>query len=279
MTRPMTCATPPAFPATDPMIQRMVTSAVFAGCVVGLFAALLHFVFVQEYILLGERYESGAITHFSSGSSVEDAVANPPAAGHDQPATSGSLEPVTGIADHNGGAAHDHSLPPSDLARNGLTVLFTVLIYCSYAMILLAGFGLAEAAGYKVAAGEGLLWGLAGFAAFQLAPAMGLAPGLPGTIAAELSARQVWWWGTVAATASALALIGYGRKPWALALAVGLLAAPHVIGAPKVDAFYGTAPPEVGAMFAARVLGVGLVVWACLGWAAGYFWQRSAAAV
>ncbi len=261
------------------MIQRMLTSAVFAGCVAGLFAALLHFAFVQQYILLGEQYESGAITHFLSGSSVDDTVAIPAMAGHDPLAPSAGTTPVTGHADHDQMAAHDHGAAAGGLVRNGLTVLFSVLVYCSYAMILLAGFGLAEAAGYKVAAPEGLLWGLAGFAAFQLAPAMGLAPELPGTIAAELSARQLWWWGTVGATASALALIGYGRKPWALVLALGLLAAPHVIGAPQVGAFYGTAPPEVGAMFAARVLGVGLVVWACLGWAAGYFWQRSAAAV
>jgi cobalt transporter subunit CbtA len=254
------------------MIQRMLTSALFAGCVAGLFAALLHFAFVQEYILLGEKYESGAITHFSSGSSIDDMVAIPPSAAHDPAASSDSTN-------HGSAAAHDYGLPPSDFVRNGLTVLFTVLIYASYAMLLLAGFGLAEAAGYKVAAAEGMLWGLAGFAAFQLAPAMGFAPELPGTIAAELSARQLWWWGTVAATASALALIGYGRKPWALLLAVGLLAAPHVIGAPDIDAFYGSAPPEVAAMFAARVLGVGLVVWACLGWTAGYFWQRSAASV
>jgi predicted cobalt transporter CbtA len=53
-----------------------------------------------------------------------------------------------------------------------------------------------------------------------------------------------------------------------------LLAAPHVIGAPQPDGFYGLAPPEVAALFSARVLGVAVVVWACLGWIAGHFWSR-----
>ncbi len=246
----------------------MVTSALFAGCAVGLLAALLHFAFVQKYILLGELYETGAVTHFSSGSAATDAVAaTEPAHDHADPAQH---------ADGQAHEAHDHGPPPSDMARNGYTVLFTVLVYSAYALILVAGFGVAEAFGHRIGATEGMLWGLAGFASFQMAPALGLAPELPGTIAAELGARQLWWWGTVAATASALALIGYGRKPWALLLAALLLAAPHLIGAPEIDAYYGVAPPEVAAAFSASVLGVGLMVWLCLGWAAGKFWQRSA---
>jgi predicted cobalt transporter CbtA len=55
---------------------------------------------------------------------------------------------------------------------------------------------------------------------------------------------------------------------------VALLALPHVIGAPEIEGYYGVAPPEVAGAFAARVLGVGLAVWACLGWTAGFFWSR-----
>ena len=60
------------------------------------------------------------------------------------------------------------------------------------------------------------------------------------------------------------------------AFAVALLAAPHIIGAPVPDGFNGTAPPEVAGAFAARVLGVGLMVWAVLGWVAGFIWARDA---
>lgn len=242
----------------------MVTSAVFAGFAAGLLAALLHFAFLQKSILLGEQYETGALTHF-------DNAMPPPDGGHDH------ADP----AQHADGMAHAHDAhegaAPTDLSRNMLTVLFSALIYVAYALILVAGFALADHFGRRVTAREGLLWGIAGFATFQLMPAMGLAPELPGTIAAELHLRQIWWWGTVASTATGLALLGYGKGPLTLCLAVVLLAAPHVIGAPQAEQYWGVAPPELAATFAARVLGVGLAVWAVLGWLAGYFWSPKTA--
>ena len=130
--------------------------------------------------------------------------------------------------------------------------------------------------GHRIGAIQGLLWGLGGYLAFQLAPAMGLAPELPGTIAAELGLRQVWWWTTVICTAGGLALLAYARH-WALfGVAGALLALPHVIGAPVPDAFWGVAPTELGALFSARVLGVGFAAWALLGWFAGAVWDREA---
>lgn len=257
----MTYATQPASPATEPMFQRMLASALFAGAAAGLIAALLHFAFVQQLILLGEQYETGAITHFTSGSATATAET-----GHSH---------GTDTAAHS----HDHGAAPSYLQRNGLTVLFMGLVYIAYGMLLTAGFGLAESLGQRMGPTQGLLWGLAGFAAFQLAPAMGLAPELPGTIAAELGARQVWWWGTVAATATGIGLLAYGKHLWVFVLAGVLLAAPHVIGAPQPEAYFGAAPPELAAAFTARVLGTGLAVWACLGWLAGHFWSRPATAV
>ncbi len=239
------------------MFQKMLAGALIAGCAAGLLAALLHFAFVQDLILTGELYESGEAVHAPFGPGGHDHAddAAGEAAGHDH-------------------GSHDHGDESSALARNGWTVLFTVLVYVAYAMMLVAGFGMAESLGHRIGAAEGLLWGIAGFASFQLAPAMGLAPELPGTLAADLAERQVWWWGTVAATAVALALLGYVRKPWAVGLGVALLAAPHLIGAPAPGDYSGVAPPEVAAAFAARVLGVGLAVWAVLGWTAGYFWSR-----
>lgn len=246
------------------MITRMLAGGVLAGFAAGLFAALLHFAFVQKLILLGEQYESGALVHFQSGDAA--------AAGRSADA---------GAADHShatGEAAHSHA-PAEEggsFKRNALTVMFTALIYASYGILLVAGFALAEHFGIRVAARDGLLWGIAGFAAFQLAPAMGLAPELPGTVAANLGARQVWWLGTVLATATGLGLLAYGRSLLTAVIAGALLAAPHVIGAPELGQFYGVAPPEVGAAFAANVLGVGLATWAVLGWLAGRLWSNSA---
>lgn len=241
------------------MITRMLAGGVLAGFAAGLFAALLHFAFVQKLILLGEQYETGALVHFEAGNA-------PAASDHSH---------AEGEAEHSHDAATTAE-GESSFKRNALTVMFTALIYASYGIILVAGFALAEHFGKAVTAGEGVLWGLAGFAVFQLAPAMGLPPELPGTVAADLGVRQVWWLGTVLATATGLACLGYGRSLLPAVVGGALLAAPHVIGAPHPDQFYGVAPPEVGAAFAANVLGVGFAAWASLGWLAGRLWSGKA---
>lgn len=228
-------------------------------------AALLHFAFVQQFILLGEQYESGALVHFENTTEPQNL--------HDHATPEVATTETDGLANSHDDTAQE----VSDFTRNSLTVLFAGLIYVAYALILTAGFGLAQSMGVTISAREGLLWGIAGFASFQLAPALGLAPELPGTIAADLSARQVWWWGTVLATGTGLALLAYGRGYLAWTAALLLLAAPHIIGAPLPDAYWGVAPPEVGAMFATRVLATALVVWAFLGWAAGYLWAQEKA--
>ncbi len=250
------------------MFQRMLASALFAGAVAGLFAALLHFAFIQNLILLGEEYETGAAVHFQG-------VADAPA-GHDH----GAAE-AEGDHDHAAPEAegHDHGEEEevTPFTRNALTVLFSGVVYIGYAFLLIAGFALAERAGRRVTLREGLLWGLAGYVAFQMAPAMGLSPELPGSVAAELTARQVWWFGTAIATVAGLALLGYGRGPVAVIAGLVLIAAPHVIGAPLPEGFHGVAPPEVAGTFSARTLGVGLAVWVFLGGLAGWFWSRETA--
>lgn len=238
------------------MTQRLLTSALFAGFVAGLLAALLHFALVQDLILQAETYESGDVTHFAGATAGAEAA-------HDH---------ATGTPAHGHAGEGD-----SGVGRNLLTVLFTSLIYVGYALLMVAGFGVASTLGLRIGLREGLLWGIAGFATFQLAPAAGLAPELPGTMAADLTDRQIWWWGTVLATAAALALLAYGRKPHLVIAGVVLLVLPHVIGAPHPDSYAGVAPPELAASFAARVLAVGLVVWASLGALAGWIWNRNPA--
>jgi cobalt transporter subunit CbtA len=120
------------------------------------------------------------------------------------------------------------------------------------------------------------MFGLAAFAATQLMPAMGLSPELPGAAAADLSARQTWWMATVAGTLAGLALIAWGNPAVKVAGAV-LIAAPHIWGAPHPAEFEGVVPPELSALFAARVLVVGALGWAALGVLAGHFWSREAA--
>jgi cobalt transporter subunit CbtA len=67
------------------------------------------------------------------------------------------------------------------------------------------GFGLLVAAALALSGGadwhRGLLWGLGGYAVFVLAPSISLPPSIPGMPEAAVEARQLWWLGTVAATA------------------------------------------------------------------------------
>lgn len=221
------------------MFSKIVTSALFAGFCAGLIAALLQLVFVQPVLLHAELYESGELVHFGA----QAVSATPDLQG---------LDPV----------------------RDGLSLLFSALVYFGYALILVAGMALAADRGVKINARSGLIWGIAGFVAFHFAPALSLPPEVPGVAAADVAERQVWWWSTVAVTALALALIAFGRSWVMWVVAIVLLLTPHLIGAPQPDEFTGPVPPEIAGLFAARALGVGFAAWTLLGLFAGHFWQR-----
>lgn len=221
------------------MLSRFIISAVFAGAAAGLLTGLLQLVFVQPVLLHAELYEGGDLVHFGA-----EAV-----------------------------SAHPE-LPGFDLMRDGLSVIFTMLTYTGYALILIGAMSFAEERGTPINARWGILWGVAGFVAFHLAPGFTLAPEVPGVAAADVTARQIWWFATVAAAVVALWLIAFGRSPIMILIAAVLLAAPHLIGAPEPDTFAGPVPTEIGALFAARAFGVGLAAWVMLGAFAAYFWQR-----
>jgi len=221
------------------MFSRILVSGLFAGFAAGLIAALLQLVFVQPVLLHAELYESGQLTHFGAEKA-------------------GAAVAAGGI----------------DLVRDGLSVLFTTLLYTGYALILVAAMALAENRGFRIDVRQGLLWGLAGFVAVQFAPAVGLPPELPGSAAADMGLRQAWWFGTVGATAAGIALIAFGKGWQARGIAAVLVLAPHVIGAPHPETFAGPVPPELAGLFAGRALGVGLVAWVLLGLFAAWFWIR-----
>lgn len=225
------------------MFTRILTSGLFAGAVAGLLAALLQLYFVQPVLLHAELYEGGHLVHFGSASEVS---AHPEV---------GGLDPV----------------------RDGLSIVFTMLIYSGYALVMVALMSLAEQRGASISARTGLVWGVAGFVAVHFAPGFTLPPEVPGVASADVYARQAWWLATVAAASAALWLIAFGHGWKAWGPAVALLLAPHVIGAPEPDVFTGPAPTEIGALFAARAYGVGLAAWVMVGGLGGYFWSRDAA--
>ena len=235
------CVTPLASPATRPMITRILTSALFAGAAAGSIAAVMQLVFVQPVLLHAELYESGELVHFGAQSTVT------------------AVQDVSGF----------------EPVRDGLSVVFTMLIYSGYALILIPLMMLAEAKGARIDGRTGLIWGIAGFVAVHFAPGISLAPEVPGVAAADVTVRQIWWSATVLSAGIALWLIAFGRRWPMWAIAAVLLLAPHVVGAPEPETFTGPVPTEIGALFAARALGVGMAAWVLLGAFAGFFWARS----
>ena len=157
--------------------------------------------------------------------------------------------------------------------REAMNVMFSALIYTGYAFILLAGMVFAEELGQAITPRAGLLWGAAGFIAMHFAPAFGLAPDMPGQNGADVEARQIWWYMTVAFTGLGMWFIAFGRNWMMWGVAVILIAAPQLIGAPLPDTLTQVAPPELASAFAARTLGVALVVWSTLGLFLGAVWN------
>lgn len=235
------------------MTTRLFTSALFAGLIAGLIAVLLQFTLVEPLIFEGEEYETGNKSHFGGVLVLNEAL---------EPAGSDTAEP-------------EEEEPEDLFKRYSLAFFADFIVFVGWGLIMVAGFAVADRFGRKVSVKDGLLWGIAGFTAVHMAPAIGLAPELPGTPAAELELRQIWWVTTVIATALALALFAYGRSAVFVAIGLVLLVAPHVIGAPRLAEYAGLAPPELSGEYVARSLAVSMAIWAVLGLAAGYFWNRN----
>lgn len=224
------------------MIARLLTSGVLAGAMAGLLAALLQFYFVIPVLLEGELFETGAMVHFADNGSPQ------------------SDRTDVGLS--------------GEFGRHALTVGFNMLGYAGFGLLLVALMALAEQRGLAdISPRQGLIWGLAGFIAVQLAPAIGLPPELPGTVGAEIGPRQSWWMATIISSAIGLWCLAFIKSPLAL-IGVAFLLAPHVIGAPHLDAYWGVAPPELAAEFATLSLGAAAAGWTILGFAAAWLWSR-----
>ncbi len=249
------------------MFQRIFATALGAGVAVGLIVAVLQHFSLVPLILEAEKYEDGILKvehkHTQLAPRPDDIGA----------AVAGALPTVIGQAqahdDHP--AVNAAGITDDSPWRAVFTFIATTLTATGFALLLAGAFAVS---GREVDAREGLLWGLAGFTAFALAPAFGLPPELPGSVAAELTARQAWWIGTMAATLIGLGLLVFVRRAWTIPVAIVLLVAPHLIGAPHPHEGAGLVPPELAATFAARSLGVNAVLWALLGLATGALYAR-----
>lgn len=226
------------------MFKRIVTTACFAGVLAALLLTLMQTVSVSPLILQAEVYEKAS----------------------EQLAEQAPHEHAAGEHAHDAEAWS----PEDGWQRKLSTFGGDLVVAIGYALMLAALYNLRAPA----KAWHGILWGLAGYATFSLAPAVGLPPELPGTESADLLLRQHWWEATALATAVGLALIVFG-KHWLLsALAVLLIALPHIIGAPQPAEHHSLAPEELQAQFRVASLLINGVFWVALGGLTGWFFSR-----
>lgn len=229
-------------------LRAFLTVALLAGISAGLVSWGVHMLGTTPLILQAEVYENAA----------EPAAAEPTVAtdGHD----------------------HEHAAeawaPGDGWERNLYTLGADVLTGVGFAFLLTAAivfFG--KGADWR----RGLLWGLAGFACFTLSPSLGLPPELPGTVAGPLVERQIWWIGTVIATAAGLFAAARLRNVAGYAIAIVLIALPHIVGAPQPETAGGLAPAELEHKFILIAIASSLVFWLALGALTGAFFKRYAA--
>jgi cobalt transporter subunit CbtA len=240
------------------MIRNLFAAALLAALCAGLITAGLQHFRVTPLILHAEEFEG------EGGHSHEHGVE---AADHEHADAVAATE-----------AEPEEWAPADGIERTTYTSLATILVAAGFALLIGA---VSMFSGIPITFANGFLWGIAGFLTFSLAPAYGLAPELPGMPAADLFARQVWWVGTALATGAACLLLAKTRAGWAFAVAIALVAIPHIIGAPAAPDEPSGVPAHLATEFAAITLGTALVFWLVLGTVFGklndVFATRSAA--
>lgn len=228
------------------MFKRIAQTAGFTGLLAALLLTLLQSFWVTPLILQAETYENAPAEHVHAHSHGESA-----AVGH----------------------VHDDQAwsPEDGWQRIASTTAGNLVVAVGFALMLAALYTLKA----PVKASQGLLWGLAGFAVFTLAPTLGLPPELPGTAAADLNQRQIWWMGTAASTAVALALIVFARGWLLKALGVAILVVPLVIGAPQPETHESLAPEALASQFMIASLLTHALFWISMGLISAGLFRRN----
>ena len=250
----MMCATRSASLAieefwTMAIFRNIVFIAAIAGLVAGLAMTALQYAGTVPLILKAETFEGAAPAH--DHASHDNAIA--PAAPH----------------------SHDHDeegwAPKDGLERSAYTALANIVTAIGFALLLVAA---SELKGGMTGWRQGVFWGLAGFIVFTLAPGLGLPPELPAVPAADLAQRQIWWGATALATGIGLALLVFKQSLPLAILAVALLVAPHLVGAPQPESFESPVPHSLAHAFIVMASVTSFVFWVVLGGVAGFVRSR-----
>ncbi len=229
------------------MIMRVLLAAIIAGMLAGAVAGAFQIWRVSPLIIAAEVYENQG-----DAGAAHSHVASQPAV-------------------HSHGDADEAWAPGDGLERTAYTLLANLIMGVGFALVLAAAVMFT---GRAITTQNGVMWGLAGFLAFTLAPTSGLAPELPGMPAAELVARQTWWWGTAIATGCGIALIALQDKMALKAVGTVLIALPHLIGAPHPEVSDSAVPATLAADFAANSLAMMALFWIVLGVSLGWAMNR-----
>ncbi len=221
------------------MLARVLLAVVLCGIAGGFLMGVMQHVRLTPIILAAEKFEVSEAGH----SHAEGTPAN----------------------HHH----HEDAWAPADgWERTVFTFAASILTGVGFAAMLA---GVAFMLGGTITKKNGWIWGLCGFLAVSLAPAAGLAPELPGMPTGELTLRQIWWVGTIAATAAALWLLAFTRQNWAIAAALALALMPHFIGAPLPASHESGVPAALAAHFAGSSLGANAIMWLMIGVLLGRF--------
>ena len=223
------------------MIKRIAQTAGFTGLLGALLLTLLQSFWVAPLILQAETYEKPAASE---------------------------------VHEHASMAGHTHDAEAWEPEDGWQRVLSTT----GGNLVVAVGFALMLAGLYTLRSptrtSQGLLWGVAGYATFCLAPTLGLPPELPGTAAADLLQRQIWWVGTAASTAVAIALVVFG-KHWALkVLGIVIVVIPHIMGAPQPLVHSSLAPEALESQFKIASQLTNFAFWLALGVISAWLFRR-----
>jgi cobalt transporter subunit CbtA len=238
------------------LFRNAVFTAAAAGLLAGLILAALQTYATVPLILQAETFENAG------------------GGGHDHGAAAGDVAPADTATAHHEAAAPEEAEawgPADGFERFAFSLAVNVLSGIGFALLLVA---VSEFAGGISTWRQGMLWGFAGFAVFTLAPGLGLPPELPAMPAADLFDRQVWWVGTVAATAAGLALIAFRGTVFLSMIGVALIVLPHVIGAPQPASHESPIPADLHHQFVVAVTVTNLIFWVALGGIVGIVRQR-----
>lgn len=229
------------------MLARVLLAVLLCGVAAGLVMGVIQHVRLTPLILEAEKFET----------------AEP----HDHAAATGASAPAAHTHEHETAAW----APADGWERTRFTFMASVLAGTGFTALLAC---VALLLGSPLNRQNGWIWGICGFLAVSLAPSAGLSPELPGMPAGELVGRQLWWLGTVAATAAALWLLAFFSRPWKYIAITALLLLPHLIGAPQPAHHESTVPAVLASNFVASSLMANAVMWLVIGVLLGHFLPR-----